>query len=77
MYRGGWGAWELTTRWSDLDLTDQMVDGGEIKIASAGVNWWLTPFFQLSVNLRHVLLDKDGINGESTGINTRIVLMLE
>jgi phosphate-selective porin OprO/OprP len=77
VYQGGWGAWELTTRWSDLDLTDQMVDGGEMKIASAGVNWWLTPFFQLSVNLRHVLLDKDGINGESTGINTRIVLMLE
>ena len=77
VYQGGWGAWELTTRWSELDLSDQMVDGGEMKIASAGVNWWLTPSFQLSVNFRHVLLDKDGITGESSGVNTRLVLMLE
>ena len=77
VYQGGMGAWELTARWSGLDLSDDAVDGGKMDIASAGVNWWLTPFFQLSLNARHIWLDKDGLQGESSGMNTRLLLMLE
>ena len=77
VYQGGWGAWELTARWSELDLRDEGVDGGKMDIASAGVNWWLTPSFQLSLNARHVWLDRGGVEGESSGINSRLLLMLE
>ena len=77
VYQGGMGAWELTARWSELDLSDEQVDGGKMDIASAGVNWWLTPFFQLSLNARHVWLDQGGLEGESSGINSRLLLMLE
>lgn len=38
VYQGGWGAWEVAARWSDLDLTDGLVDGGEMQIASLGLS---------------------------------------
>ena len=28
--QGGWGAWEVATRWSDLDLSDAAIQGGEL-----------------------------------------------
>lgn len=75
--QGGWGSWEVAARWSELDLTDGLVAGGDMQIASLGVNWWLTPTFSLNINFRHILLDRFGVEGESTGINSRIVLLLE
>jgi phosphate-selective porin OprO/OprP len=38
--QNGWGAWELSTRFSSLDLNDGNIRGGEMDILSAGVNWW-------------------------------------
>ncbi len=77
VYSGGRGAWELAARWSELDMNDGLVDGGRSQIASLGVNWWLTPFFQFSINYRHIELDRLGTTGVSDGINTRITLLLE
>ncbi len=45
VYQNGIGAWELAGRWSSVDLTDGTVDGGEMDILSAGINWWLSPTF--------------------------------
>ena len=75
--QGGWGSWEVAARWSELDLTDGLVTGGEMQIASLGLNWWLTPTFSFNINLRQINLDRFGVEGESTGINSRIVLLLE
>ncbi len=75
--QGGWGAWEIGLRWSDLDLTDGLVDGGEMDILSLGVNWWLTPTFNFNVNYRYITLDRFGVTGNSSGLNARILLMLE
>ena len=77
VYQGGKGAWEITTRWSSIDLTDKGVDGGEMDILSAGVNWWLTPFFNVNMNYRYVWNDRGGLRGESSGFLSRIVLLLE
>lgn len=38
VYQGGWGAWELGLRYSDLDLTDGLIDGGEMDILSLGLS---------------------------------------
>lgn len=77
VYQGGWGAWELSMRYSDIDLTDGLISGGEMDILSLGVNWWLNPIFNVNLNYRHVWLDRFGVRGTSSGLNARIMIALE
>jgi phosphate-selective porin OprO/OprP len=77
VYQSGKGAWELSTRFSHIDLNDSQIMGGEMDVASLGLSWWLTPFFNLNANYRYIWNEFDGQNGTSSGINTRIVLVLE
>ena len=77
VYQGGKGAWEVAARYSDVNLTDGLVEGGDTQIASLGLNWWLTPFFSLGVNYRYIWNTLDGVEGNSSGFMTRIVLMLD
>jgi len=74
---GGWGAWELGFRYSNTDLADGLVDGGDMDIFSLGVNWWLTPVFNVKVNYRHVTLDRFGIEGSYEGVVSRVMILLE
>jgi phosphate-selective porin OprO/OprP len=75
--RGGYGAWELAARYSTLDLNDAGVSGGEMDVYSLGVNWWLTSASQFSLNYRYVDLDRFGLNGQSSGVNVRLLLVLD
>lgn len=77
VYQRGKGAWELTARWSNVDLTDGAVEGGEMDIASLGLNWWLTPYFGLSLNYRYIWTTRYGVEDSSSGLNSRLVLLLE
>jgi len=77
VYQGGWGAWELALRWTELDLTDAEIEGGETQILSAAVNWWLTSYFSFNLYYRHIQLDRFGLQGTSDGMLARVVLMLE
>lgn len=75
--QGGWGTVELAFRYSNTDLTDGAVDGGEMDIWSLGVNWWFTRSAHLGLNYRYISLDREGLQGDSSGINARILLMLD
>ena len=75
--RGGWGAWEVATRFSTVDLQEGTVDGGDMDIYSLGLNWKLTAVTSLSMNYRHVVLDQNGVTGHSDGLMMRVTLMLE
>jgi phosphate-selective porin OprO/OprP len=75
--QGGWGTVELAFRYSNTDLTDRAVDGGEMDIWSLGVNWWFTRSAHLGLNYRYISLDREGLQGDSSGINARILLMLD
>ena len=77
VYQGGRGAWELSARWSTLDLTDGLIDGGELDTASLGLSWWLTPVFSVSANYRYVWNTRLGMEGASSGLNARLLLLLE
>lgn len=77
VYQNGKGAWEFTARWSTLDLNDAMIQGGEMDIASAGLTWWLNSIFGVSLNYRYIWNELDGVKGESSGINSRVVLILQ
>jgi len=75
--QGGWGALELALRYSRLDLTDEAVDGGEMDILSLGAIWWFSRSAHFALNYRHITLDREGLQGNSSGINARILLMLD
>jgi phosphate-selective porin OprO/OprP len=75
--QGGWGAVELAFRYSNTDLTDGMLDGREMDIWSLGANWWFTRSAHLGLNYRYISLDREGLQGDSSGINARILLMLD
>ena len=77
VHQNGKGAWELAARYSDINLTDGLVEGGDMQIASLGLNWWLTPYFSLGVNYRYIWNTQDGLEGNSSGFMTRILLMLD
>ena len=64
-----WGAWELAMRYSDLDLNFRPggaglpipadgVRGGEQRILTAGVNWYLNPIVRLMLDYQHVEVDR-------------------
>ena len=77
IYQGGRGAVELAFRYSNTDLTDGAVDGGEMDIWSLGVNWWFTRSAHLGLDYRYIALDRSGRQGDSSGLNARILLMLD
>ncbi len=37
---GGWGALGLSARYSTLDLSDGLIEGGEMQVSSLGVTWY-------------------------------------
>jgi len=77
VYQNGKGAWELYARYSDINLTDGMINGGDMQIATLGLNWWLTPFFSLNAGYKYIWNEKDGETGESSGMMARMILVLE
>jgi phosphate-selective porin OprO/OprP len=45
-----WGAWEIATRTSWLDLTDGQIRGGRMVIFAAGVNWYWNRYIRILFN---------------------------
>ena len=76
-YQGGWGTWELAARYTNLDLTDRPVEGGEMDIYSLGLNWWLQSNFGVQVFFRDIRLNRFGLEGHSQGLTTRLILFLD
>jgi len=77
VYQNGKGAWEMSARWSTIDLNDGGLRGGEMDVASLGLTWWLAPYITASVNYRYIWHERDGIGGSASGFNTRIGVSLE
>ncbi len=81
VYQNGRGAWEIGARFSHLDMSEAPgpagSDAGEMDIWSLGLNWWLSPYFNVNLNYRYITLDRLGEKGDSQGMNARIMLVLE
>ncbi len=81
--QGGWGALEVSTRWSYFDGSSKGLSAGDTSTLSLGLSWWLNDKFNVNFNYRWVELDRCsfitdacGLQGKSRGFNTRIVLFL-
>lgn len=75
---GTWGAFELAARYSMVDLNFRegtpgtapvlgAIRGGEQKIWTVGVNWYLNPSMRLMLDYQHVDVDRLGATGLQVG----------
>ncbi|MEX2516498.1 MAG: OprO/OprP family phosphate-selective porin [Gammaproteobacteria bacterium] len=53
--KGGIGAWEVGLRYSSVDLSDGLVDGGDQDILTLGLNWYATKNIRFMGNYVTVL----------------------
>ncbi len=74
---GGWGSWDVFTRWSEIDLTDQIHDGGKMGTFSTGINWWPLNNIFANVNYRYSVLDRFDAKGNNHGLVVRLGLLLD
>ena len=70
---GGHGAFELALRWSEIDLTDGAIDGGEMQVAKVALTWWLRTTTNVSLNYQHVWNEKGLTDGEVRGFVVRLM----
>ena len=73
---GGVGAWELVVRYSELDLSDGLVEGGDMSRMSIGVNWWPNRAFKGTIQYGAIDLDRFGVSSSSNVIQVRGALLL-
>jgi phosphate-selective porin OprO/OprP len=77
VYQGGKGALELALRYSSIDLTEGLIEGGEMDIATAQLNWWATNSMALSLNYRRTWTDRFDLEGEMNAFVARVMLILQ
>ncbi|NNE43287.1 MAG: porin [Gemmatimonadetes bacterium] len=66
--KGGAGAWELSARFSKVDLNDENVMGGQLQDFTAGLGWYLNNNFRWYMNyVRAELGDGDGTSNALLG----------
>ena len=73
----GLGAIELTARYSELDLSDEGIDGGRLQDATFGINWYLNPNTRVMLNYVRANLDRtdldiDNENADLLGLRFQI-----
>jgi phosphate-selective porin OprO/OprP len=56
----GFGAVQLVGRVDWIDLTDEAVEGGEMRVASLGANWYANPNTKVMVAVVHPDVDDVG-----------------
>jgi phosphate-selective porin OprO/OprP len=75
--QGGKGATELGFRYSSIDLTDGLIKGGEMDIATLQFNWWLTHSLAVGINYRRTWTDRKDIEGQMDAFVARVMLILQ
>ncbi len=75
--QGGKGATELALRYSSIDLTEGLISGGEMDIATVQFNWWLTGAMGASLNYRRTWTDRLDLEGEMDVFVARVILILQ
>ena len=59
----GWGAFEPFVRFGRVDLDDARIKGGNMNKWYAGLNWWATRRWKMSIGYGDIELDRYGLTG--------------
>lgn len=78
LHSGGWGAWQLVARYSQLDIDDNAFKGFADAATSAtsaeswsvGLNWWLNANVRWMVSFSHTTFQGGGTVNESVSSTT-------
>jgi len=57
--KNAWGAWELATRYSAVDLNDKAFLGGKMSNITVGLNWYINDNFRFLADYTRVLSTKN------------------
>ncbi len=68
---GGWGAWEIAARYSDIDLSDGGVHGGQHSSWTAGLRWYLNPNTHVTLNYILNDVENDFFEGDYESLQLR------
>lgn len=63
---GGWGAWELASRFDALNMNTTNVSGGRLQEATVALNWYLNPHVRMMLDYSHVLQNNVPLNAART-----------
>jgi phosphate-selective porin OprO/OprP len=72
----GWGAWEVTGRYSVIDLNDQLgsssgASGGKQTVYTAGLNWYVNRNVRFMVNYLHGIIDKQNSATDTSDVGAK------
>ena len=71
------GAVYLTCAGRASNQTDGFIASDELDIFSLGLTWWLTALLHINANDRYIESEQGGVNGNSSAVMTRFLLLLE
>jgi phosphate-selective porin OprO/OprP len=74
---GGIGLWSFGARYSYVDATDGLVEGGEMSKYTFGLRWAPTWSWYADVNYGRATLDRFDLSGDTDIFHARVVILLE
>ncbi|MBI2434094.1 MAG: hypothetical protein HYV26_14645 [Candidatus Hydrogenedentes bacterium] len=72
--KDGWGAWEVTTRYSSVNLEDGPIQAGTQDAVTLGLNWYLNPNARITWNYTYNTVDTWRYDGNFGVLQTRFQL---
>ncbi len=74
---GGIGLWSIGARYSYVDATDGLVEGGEMGKYTFGLRWSPMWSWYVDANYGQATLDRFNLSGDTDILHARVVILLE